>query len=490
MLEDQVRAFLEQWAETEPPLLTPQDRLVLGVSGGADSLALLHLLAVAGLHPRGNLVVGHLDHALRPASAAEAQFVARRCEAWGVACHVARVDVAALARGEGLSLEEAGRVARYRFLARLARRVGAPAVAVAHHADDQVETVLMHFLRGSGLAGLRGMAPAAPLAEAPELTLLRPLLSSGRAEIEAYCARHELEPLTDFSNEDTTFFRNRIRHELVPLLQQYNPQIRERLQQLAAIASADYELLQGERAKAWAEITLESGPEQLRVDLASWQALPLSLRRLTLRHAVRQLCPSVRDVGFRAVELARDVAEKGEVGAQATLPGGLVLTVGYEAWRLATEEAAPAPAPPQLPPGAEEPLRLPVPGRVALTNGWSLEASRVEALDLARVMANPDPWLAFVDAAQAGELVVRARRRGERFQPLGMEGQSTKVADVMINEKIPARARSRWPIIGNGSHLVWLAGVRLDERVRITAATKSVFELRCVRHSSRRSKER
>jgi tRNA(Ile)-lysidine synthase len=203
--------------------LTGRHRLVVAVSGGPDSLALLHLLSRRELHPAANLVVGHLNHQLRPSAAADATFVAETAAAWGLECHTESVDVAGLARRDGLSLEEAGRGARYQFLARLAHAVGAAHVAAGHNADDQAETVLMHFLRGAGLSGLRGMRPAGPLPGDPAITLLRPFLTTGRAEIEAYCQEHGLAPLTDASNTDTTYFRNRLRHELLPYLAGYNP---------------------------------------------------------------------------------------------------------------------------------------------------------------------------------------------------------------------------------------------------------------------------
>ena len=269
-------------------LFSPGETVVVGVSGGPDSLCLLHLLRRLAPELRLWLHVAHLHHGLRGAEAdADAAFVAELADCWGLPCTVGRADVAALAREAGLSLEEAARQARYRFLAGVAEAGGAATLAVGHNADDQAETVLMHFLRGSGAAGLRGMLPRTPLDDyrllqaatipiasghrvtalrsprwrqvfvvyswtaqplavsgadgdasdpppspgprvpaSPRLHLVRPLLSISRAEIEAYCAEYRLAPRTDRSNEDTIFFRNRLRHELLPLLETYNPGIR------------------------------------------------------------------------------------------------------------------------------------------------------------------------------------------------------------------------------------------------------------------------
>ena len=463
MLLEQVTSFLDLWAKQK--ILAPDDLLVLGVSGGPDSLALLHALAVGGagsgpLHPPSKLIVGHLNHELRPNAAAEAQFVARVCAEWTVSCQVERCNVHQLAEDARLSLEEAGRVARYRFLADLARRAGATAVVVAHHADDQVETVLMHLLRGSGLDGLRGMEPVAALPAGDtvgcsEIRLLRPLLKTPRTEIEAYCRANRLEPLVDPSNTDPTFFRNRVRHDLLPRLEQYNPRIRPAVLRTADLLAADQALLEQLAAELWAALLLERGEGWVRVDLDGWRRAPLSLRRRVLRIAIDAVVsriqetiegepPGQPEVGFRTTELARRVAESGAVGAQAHLPGELLLTVEYDAWRLEAPGAALPLRAPQLPEEVDA-LSLTVPGMVQLAAGWRLEATPLVDVTPATVAQNENARVAFVDAGDNVELAVRGRRPGERFHPLGMNGHSTPAKEMMINRKIPAALRDRWP---------------------------------------------
>lgn len=466
-LPEQVAALLAPWAAA------PAAPLVVGVSGGPDSLALLHALW-QGSFPAGRIIAAHLNHAIRPAAAADAQFVAETCAAWGIPCHIGQVDVPALQQAQGLSLEEAARLARYQFLAQVARQVGAAGVVVGHNADDQVETVLMHFLRGAGLAGLRGMQPQSPLPGAPEIPLLRPLLHTGRETIDAYCQAHGLTPLQDPSNQDVALFRNRLRHELLPLLAEYSPQIRQRLGHTARLLAADYELLTALRDLAWSQILLSQAADWLRVDLAGWRALPLSLRRSTLRQAVWLLRSSLRDVGFEAVELARRVAENGPVGTQASLPGGLVLTVGYGEWVLAPLDRPYVPAGPQI----AQLQPLPIPGRVALASGWQITAELLPQVDWDAVRANEDPFVAYLSPGQAAGLHVRGRRPGERFQPLGLAGHSAKVKEVMINRRIPAGLRARWPVVAHEEHIVWLVGCMIDERARLPRPGPAV-RLRC-----------
>ncbi len=220
-------------------LLEPGDSLVVGVSGGADSLCLLHLLARLRAEFDLALHVAHLNHQLRgERAAADAEFVRRTAVEWGVPVTVSSTDVAILAHERGVGVEEAARQARYAFLAGLAGDTGAGAIAVGHNADDQAETVLMHLLRGAGPAGLRGMSPRLALAGlAPDLpsaahvTLIRPLLEARRPAIEAYCREYRLQPRFDHSNLDTTLFRNRLRHEVLPVLEAVAPGVGGRLRQ-------------------------------------------------------------------------------------------------------------------------------------------------------------------------------------------------------------------------------------------------------------------
>ena len=473
-LQKRVQAWLESEGTAARPFLPPPSKLLIAVSGGPDSLALLHILAA--IFPPANLVVAHLNHGWRAEAAAEAEFVRKTAVALHIPCHVEKSDVIGLARAGGLSLEEAGRKARYDFFARLARQVGARAIALGHHADDQAETVLLHLLRGSGLAGLRGMRPVSPLPGADDLWLVRPLLTTTRAEIDQFCREHGLDPIIDPSNEDTTYLRNRLRHELLPYLAGYNPQIKSALQHLAAVTAADYALLDTLTQTKWAAIVQESGPDWLALDREAWRALPLSLRRSTLRQAVQALRPDWNDVGFRSVEQARRVAEGRGAGGQATLPGGLTLTADYDRLTIAT---SPDDLPVKLPQlTGKTAVPLPLPGRVQLEHGWVLTATPVDAIDLTLVMQNLDPWQTFVDVGER-PLFARPRRPGERMRPLGMADQTASLKEIMINRKIPARLRAAWPLVATPAQPVWLAGHVVDERARITAEAEGVIHLQC-----------
>lgn len=479
-LRNEVRRQLDAWEQDlGHPLWTESDILVVGVSGGPDSLSLLHLLVKGNLHAPSRVVVGHLNHRLRPSATDEANFVAQLCGQWGLECQIGEVDVAALADRNSLTIEEAARVARYRFLGRLARDAGSGHVMVGHTADDQAETVLMHFVRGAGLSGLRGMAPDSALHGYLGIRLVRPLLNVRREQVLTYCRRFDLEPVYDPSNEDLTFFRNRLRHELLPLLETYNPQIRERLLRTADVVRADVAFLESETEDALSSLQTEHDENSILMELELWRALPLSLRRRTLRQAVWQLRKSLRDVSYAPLEQARRVAEQGPVGAESGLPGNLVLEVEYDSLRLYDPESDRKEGAPQLPPGSM--VALVVPGTVDLENGWQLHANVGGPPAQEEPIRERSSWQEAVDADRAGDLVVRTRQVGERLQPLGMGGKSTKISDLMINEKVPARLRDGWPIVANAQHAVWVVGLRLDQRVCIRDRSQRVIQLRCVR---------
>lgn len=462
----QAASALQQVAESVG--FDPQQHaIIIGVSGGPDSAALLHVLT--RLLPTENLIVAHLDHGLRPTSAAEATRVADMAK--DMRCHTSRVDVDHLARDRKLTLEEAGRIARYDFLASVAQQEGTPYIAVGHHADDQVETVLMHILRGSGLTGLRGMSPASVLPGHPGFWLLRPLLGTTRAEIENYCVENDLNPIHDKSNADKTFARNRLRHDLLPELERHNPQIRQRLLEMADIISGDDDLLNHLAGEAWLDVVDERGRGAIYMRRHVWNACPMALRRRLLRRAIVELNPTARDAGFRGLEAARLVAEKGITGTRAMLPGGLLLRVSYDWLIIAGEASDLASGFPQI--TADGSIKLPVPGVVELANGWRIEADHVDAIDEDTILATSDRWTVYITNMVIGELHIRARKKGERMRPLGMDGE-TSLKEIMIDRKIPAYLRERWPVIATPDQVVWLPGHILDSRARVLAGDDAV----------------
>jgi tRNA(Ile)-lysidine synthase len=478
-------------------LLAKKAKIVIGVSGGPDSLCLLHLLLTALCNPfELTLIIAHLNHQLRgPDSQADEDFVRETAARWQLPIFVDTCNIATLATKRKQSIEETARQVRYGFLWRVAQETGANKIAVGHNADDQVETVLMHFLRGTGLAGLRGMLPQTDIASLrlhPEETpdpsrqpspkLIRPLLETSRAEIETYCQENKLSPCRDHSNQDTTFFRNRLRHELIPQLEAYNPNIRQVLQHTAKVVTADAQILSNHLNKTWDFVTKSKTSNKIEFDLPSWLGLPLAMKRSTLRRAVQILRHSLRDINFQHIENAIDILERGGTGTKAILPQGLMLTVGYQTFIIASENTLPYPqdlTSPQL--LKDQVVKLNLPGVTPLLHtNWQLRAGLLTHPSLSQQgIKRVGRWEVYLDADIVGnEAILRSRQPGDMFCPLGMAGHRKKVNEFMINEKIPANWRNHIPLLVSKKRVLWVCGYRPDERARLRPTTQRVLHLR------------
>jgi tRNA(Ile)-lysidine synthase len=439
-------------------LFAPDDRVLVAVSGGPDSLCLLHVLwmerEARGL---GSVTAAHLDHGLRgEESAAEADWVAEWCRERGIACHLGRADVAASKRGR--SVQEAARAARYEFLEQTAARIGADKIATGHTRDDQAETVLANILRGTGMDGLRGIPAIRELA-GQRGRIVRPLLDVTRAEVEAYNAAHGLSPRLDPSNLSAEHYtRNRIRLELLPeLRQQYNPRIDEALVRLSEIAVRDSDYLAVQAAAALTGVTRESDVFRLELDRGGLAALHPALLRYVLRLAIANLRGTGGGVTYEHLEQVCRAVVSGSVTTFALMLPSPLCTVRVTAQTLALTLAN---VPFSL---GYLSVPLPVPGEVAVeeigwcvTTGWEKQPGAI-SLD--------------ADAVDSASLVLRNWRTGDRLDPLGMGGRHKKVSDIFTDAKVPRSERHRIPIIADANGIVWVVGYTLAERAKVTPGT-------------------
>ena len=469
MLSERINQSLIKDCDVNPEL-----PLVVGVSGGADSLCLVHSLREGGF----KLIVGHLDHALRERSAEQAASLSRQIADLGLPFFSMRQDVGHFAQQNKLGVEEAARLCRYHFLFELAREHGAQGVVVGHHADDQVETVLMHFLRGSGLSGLSGMQPRSLLSAIdPELPLFRPMLHIYRHEIQEYCQDHALEVLEDETNADPSYFRNRLRHVLIPLLEDYNSGFKQTITRTAETLSADRQLLDTLACDAYTRVFARGEENALVFSRDSFLDLHLSLQRMIIRQAFVQLRPDARDLGFEAVE--RTLCAIESCSSQTPLASGLWtfcfekdFAIGPRTYQHRHADY------PQLTDLTV--FKLKRGGRIALNAGWYLTA---ELIDACKYKGLPEDlknhpmhaWLNPLDAEWP--LEVRSLRSGERWSPLGMGLQHQKLSDFFVNEKIPQSARANWPLVLSGGSILWVAGLRIAQAWRLLGDESEILHL-------------
>jgi tRNA(Ile)-lysidine synthase len=460
--------------------------LVVGVSGGPDSLCLLDSLHRLGI----TLLAAHFDHGLREDSASDARQVAALVQGMGIPYRQARRDVGALAAKESLTIEEAARKARYRFLFDTARANQAQAVAVAHTADDQVETVLMHLLRGAGLSGLKGMVSRLVIPEwDAQIPLVRPLLGVWRRETEAWCAESGLQALIDPSNQDTAFFRNRLRHELIPELQTYNPNIKDILWRTANVLAGDWETIEGVTDMACRRCQMEKNGARVALNLAELQTLATGLQRAVMRRAIAHMRAGLLDIDASSIDRCLEWL-KGPARGQ-WLEVGTGLHVGVEWGRVILSETRGIPIAedwPQVSPGVE--VSLAVPGEAALSNHWMIRATKhsgaknIQAEDFFQASQGVG-LLELSIQLDAKKLVlpltVRGFKPGERLAPLGMAGHSIKLSDYFTNRKLPKRARRGWPLVISGGETAWVCGLRLSEHFKVDDQTQEVICLELMR---------
>lgn len=434
--------------------------VLAAVSGGADSMALLHGLVRLG---RG-VAVAHFDHQTRDgASAEDARFVAETCGGLGLRCLAETAPVADLARARGHSFEEEARLLRYAFFRRCAGEWGMAVCVTGHHADDQAETVLLRILRGSGPRGLAGIAPAR---DEGELRVVRPLLGFRREELRGWLEREGLSWREDATNARSVAERNRVRNGLLPeLAREHNPEIVRALARLAEAATLENAHWEGEIARVLADAGRPCGNSPLRsFSLEVLRGLSPALRR-------RVWAALVEGGGGRASHeavtgLDRLVME-GRSGAKYTVGAALGAYLGGDCLYLYRPSAAPAEA------------VLPVPGE-ALFNGRRFSARRLppEAVDGQgglKSLCGPGRQV-FDGAAVPKVLLLRGRRPGDRFRPLGMQGD-VKLQDYFVNRRVPEPVRDAVPLVTAAGRILWVVGHAPAARAAVTGATAEIVEI-------------
>ena len=452
-----------------------RDRLIIaGVSGGPDSLCLLDILRRAG-YP---LIVAHFNHQLRPESDVDANMVEQTAARLMIPSIVDGADVRAYADQESLSIEEAARILRYRFMFGLARQRNAQAVAVGHTADDQVETVLMHVLRGSGLSGLKGMSFRSVLKTFDtKIPVVRPLLDTWREETVVYCAANGLRPHYDPSNDSLNFLRNRMRHLLIPNLETYNPKFREAILRMTQSLKADHAFMTEAVDSAWWDCVTNVNQEVVTFDMDQITHRPLGLQRNLIRKAIQHLRPG-QEANYAALERASTFINDPDHPPRVDLKGGLRLFREGGCIYVYTPEAdLPFNRWPQMP-DTRESIPVVIPDNFELSGGWKFSCERWRLPALAREQAdrNEDLFQVWLDAEKLPEsLELRIRRPGDRIEPLGMDGHTQKLSDFFVNQKVPQRARDRWPLLCSGDMVVWVPGYRPAHPFRLTSSSRSMM---------------
>ena len=476
-------------------LINDGDLVIVAVSGGADSLSLLYILNEIRLEKTipFSLYVAHLNHGLRGERArGDAEFVRREAKKAGLPFTIGEVDTPIFAKRQKLSVEDAARRLRYRFLEQVARNIGASGIALGHNRDDQAETLLLNLLRGAGLDGLSGMKFKRTTG-AGNHALIRPLLAVGRDRIEEYCRQNDLSPRFDETNRDTRFLRNKIRLELLPFLEkEYNPNLRKSLAQLSYLLLQDRDYLQSSASQRLAQIIRnEEAASSLELDIKGLTGEHESLQGRILRLAICRLVGAIpREVGYRHINRILKLCKENTPHGTLHLPLGLRITKSYNFLQISFGR--------QRPSGAFQPFSLTVPGKKTISGipgrdlslqaetalpkelSWRADWRKEAYLDYDRVLELANKGGNSRDAGDVVlKLLVRTRRKGDIFYPLGAPGNK-KLKKYFIDRKIPLEEREQVPLVIAGSDIIWVIGEQISHLCRITEKTKKALVLKIV----------
>lgn len=424
-------------------MVVPGGTVVAAVSGGPDSMAMLHVLDELSPELGIAMAVAHLDHGFRPEAAEESRFVAAEAERLGLPFLSEKAALKESLRENPENKQNAARNARYEFLDRAADRLGASRIAVGHTADDQAETWLMRELRGSGASGLSSIPPVRG-------RVIRPLIDASRDDIMDYLEFKGVRSITDQSNLQPVYLRNRVRLELIPLLKKYNPKVIEALNHSVDILRAEDEFLSAYTDDLLPGLLSGGGPDVYELDLNAFTRLPAAIKRRVLRRLVERLKGGLLGIGFGHIMDAEGMTSAG-TGKGVDLPGDIRVERSYDkllVYRVKDIKLSYS-------------LALPVPGMIELPGS----AATMEASLAAPGSGQPeDAYTAILDMEKiSAGLTVRNRRPGDVICPEGMEG-CKKVKEYFIDSKVPRMERERIPVLACGDDIVWLAGHRRDRR--------------------------
>lgn len=452
-------------------LFDPGEKVVVAVSGGSDSVALLKVLEMLSYEYRLTLIVAHLNHGLREEAPSEERFVRKMAQDMGLVFESKSLDIASLRKVSGKCIEDTSREVRYDFLDDVAKKHGARKIALGHHMNDQTETVLMNFLRGSGPPGLKGMLIAR------DSRYIRPLLVVTRSEIISFLEFHRISYVTDASNADDRYLRNRIRRALVPELKaRYNPNLDESIKSMAEVMRVENEYMEMASDRVLSAWGVTHGHSEFRVRISDFLGYHEAIQRRIMKHLLEELSPNGKGIGFAHIKAALGLIRSDRPGAYVTLPCNIEVRREYDTLVISRRRK-----------DDDEDLdkrcdnlyyEVTPPASVKMA-----ELGRMMIFEFAEGMIDMRSNIrdaVFMDYDRIClPLVIRTFRPGDRIQLLGMKGVR-KIKSLFIDEKIPLRRRREIPLLLDREAVLWIAGLRLSERVKITEKTRQILKVEFV----------
>lgn len=458
--------------------LSTSNPVVIGFSGGLDSVCLATLFLETSIP----IIIAHFNHSLRETANRDEEFSRDFAKKRNLPFYSEKGDVKKYANENRLSVEESARKMRYSFLFRIAKINNVENIAVAHHADDQVETVLMHLLRGSGMAGLIGMKFETLIPEFSEdIKLIRPMLTFRRSEIEKYCKIKGLDYVQDETNFLDTYERNHLRNSILPFLNSHYPGLNSRIQKTATILKDEDEVVDRLLMQLWDKVCIQIHAQFARINRNEFNGNPIALQRRMIRKVIFTLNPNLRNLSFDNVENAIQFSLSGKTG-EIDLQENLIAVFSDKEILFGTKSKAWIEV---LYPQLEKDFQVKTEKNqiYRFSKHWQLIIEKINNFDERNIISG-DNFSVILDEDKLiyDNLILRPRKVGDRFQPLGMMKGSIKISDFFINEKLIQIARDKWPLLTNErSEILWVPGFRPNHLVRITDNTVNFIKFSLTR---------
>ncbi|MDP4092290.1 MAG: tRNA lysidine(34) synthetase TilS [Bacillota bacterium] len=451
----------------EHRLIEENSKIVIGVSGGPDSICLLSILNSLSSELGISLAAVHINHMLRGEDALkDEEYVREFCSKAGIPVFVEHCDIKALARNQSLSIEEAGREARYNEFYKIAEKISAKAIAVAHNSNDQAETVLMNIIRGTGLTGLKGM-------DYKRGIIIRPLLNVTREEIEEYCKSHNLNPRTDSSNFENYYTRNKIRLELLPAVRDiFKTDISRRILRMSELIREDADFIEDTVIKVYNNCILKQDSNSVELRIDALKANHPAIVKSVLRKAIEGLKGDLKGIEYIHIRNIIEMLNCGKTGMEVHIPGGLRAGTSYDILHIYFESSL------YICEDFEAVLK--VPGTTEVLNGkyifeTFLFGNGKDNYRFSEDQQNSSEQYFDYDKFRK-EAFIRTRKQGDIFKPYKSNG-TKKLKEYFIDNKVPRELRNKTPLIGVENEIVWITGYRTSDKFKVTENTKRVLKI-------------
>ena len=463
---DKIKKYIEKHR-----LFETGQRIVVAVSGGSDSIALLKVLEMVSDEYRLTLIAAHLNHGLREEAGYEEQFVRGISNEMMINFECKTVDITSIKKGSGKSTEDISRIVRYQFLNDVAKKYQAQKIALGHHLNDQSETVLINFLRGSGPEGLKGMLPVR------DSLYIRPLLGVSRNEILSFLDSHKIPFMNDTSNTEDVFLRNRIRHLLIPeLKEKYNPKLEESLNNMAEIMRLEDDYMKMITDNTLSEWDVEPDDDEITIRISELKKYHKAIQRRILKVLLRRSTPNSQGIGYPHIKAVLDFAYRNHPSGYLNLPHNIEVSREYDSLVISGWKEFG-----KINIGKKSDhlyFEVTLPGSVNVAQlGIIIKFSFVEPPVQIKADENNIVYMDYDRIVLP--LIIRTGKPGDRIQPLGMKG-TKKIKSFFIDEKIPINKRKIFPLLLDKESVIWIVGMRLSERVKITEKTRQILKVEIV----------